>query len=64
MGLRLVEGVSKERLFDRYGVDLLELYGDVLAGLQTEGLLDWNDTHMFLTDKGLRYANRVMAELI
>jgi len=64
MGLRLVEGVSRKMISDRYGLDVIEFYGKVVGKLKKEELLNWNKTHLFLTDKGLRYANRVMAELV
>ena len=64
MGLRLIQGVSINELFQRYGIDLIKYYGEILGKLKEAGLLDWNETHMFLTQKGLRYANMVMAELV
>lgn len=64
IGLRLIEGVSINNLLQRYGIDIIEFYGKTLQKLKRDGLLDWNETHLFLTDYGLRYANRVMAELV
>ncbi len=55
MGLRLVEGVSVEEIFDRYGVDVIAYYGKVLGDLKLQGLVRWSSTHLFLTKRGLVY---------
>jgi len=64
MGLRMVGGVSTKRLFERYGVDLREYYGQLLTRLQDDGLIEWHEDHLLLTEYGLRFANQVMADLV
>lgn len=64
MGLRLLEGVSKQRLQNRFSVDLSIHYGERLAALEKKGLVDWNNSRLSLTPEGLKYANQVMAELV
>ena len=64
MGLRLIEGVDKGRLYDRYQLKLDDQYGSVLAELLDKKLLEEADAYVRLTDQGRRFANQVMAELV
>lgn len=64
MGLRLVEGISAERLKDRYGMSLEEVYGETLEFLITKGLVNYNGNRLVLTAVGSRIANLVMSELV
>lgn len=67
MGLRLIEdGIERAAFADRYGVDLLTVYGEPLARLAAAGLLAWdeNATRLRLTPRGWLLSNRVFRELI
>jgi len=64
IGLRLVEGVSEHRLFERYGISLAEVYGTRLQKLAQDGFLDHAQGCLRLTPRGLQVANAVMAELV
>ena len=64
MGLRMNSGVSPASLEKRYGIGVEEYYGDVLKSLQENGFLYCHADYLCLTDKGRRFANLVMAELV
>ncbi len=64
MGLRLTRGLNLASLQERFGINLQEYYGDRIERLQTEGLLILTGDRLFLSERGLMLANRVMAELI
>jgi oxygen-independent coproporphyrinogen III oxidase len=64
MGLRMVKGVSSERLLSRYGIDLQLYYGETLQKLLESSLLEFHKPYLCLTAKGRALANRVMAELV
>ena len=64
MGLRLTDGVSRERLFNRYGLDIEKYYGKTLYKLVSVGLVELSTTHMKITAKGRPLSNLVMAELV
>jgi oxygen-independent coproporphyrinogen-3 oxidase len=64
MGLRLIDGVSSERLLRRYGLTPEQVYGDTLITLRERTLIDPNPGRLRLTRKGRRLANVVMAELV
>lgn len=60
MGLRLARGVSLSRVLSRYGVDVLERYGEALAPAMDAGLLELDGDTMRLTGRGMLLANEVM----
>jgi oxygen-independent coproporphyrinogen III oxidase len=64
IGLRLLAGVSRRRLQDRYCIDPIEYYGTTLAHLVSLDLLTVSGEMIRLTDTGRIYANRIMAELV
>lgn len=64
MGLRLVQGVSRTRLQECFGLDIETFYGPVLERLRKAGLVEWAGEYLRLTPAGLRLANTVMAELV
>ncbi len=64
MGLRLIKGIDKRRLSDRYHLTLDDQYGSELTDLVRKGLLEETEDYLRLTVQGRRYANQVMAELV
>ena len=64
MGLRLLRGVDKKRLFKRFGLRLDSQYGSILTELAGKGLLEENRDFLRLSARGRRFANQVMAELV
>ena len=64
MGLRMVEGVSSERLLSRYGIDLQLYYKETLEKLLELSLLEFHKPYLRLTAKGRALANQVMADLV
>jgi len=64
MGLRMLAGVSVNRLRQRFGLDLAAYYGSTLDRLIDQGLLILQGDQLRLSPQGLPLANRVMAELV
>lgn len=64
MGLRMIGGVSVNRLRQRFGLDLTAYYGSTLDRLIGQGLLILQGDQLRLSPQGLPLANRVMAELV
>ena len=64
IGLRMNQGVSKESLQRRYGMELNDCYGNILIRLVDQGLLEMTASHLRLTARGRIFANQVMAELV
>ena len=64
MGLRLIKGIDKRRLSDRYHLTLDDQYGSEVTDLVRKGFLEETEDYLRLTVQGRRYANQVMAELV
>ncbi len=64
IGLRLVRGVNRGELVEKWGIDPVKYYGDTLYSLQGQGLLRMDNEVIQLTGTGRRVANAVMAELV
>ncbi len=60
MGLRLTRGVSLSAVGTRYGVDVLDRYGQALQPSVDAGLLAVEGDTMRLTPRGMLLANEVM----
>lgn len=64
MGLRMTRGVSITGLESRFGLHAVDYYGGTLKQLQNADLLAIEGDFLKLTKRGLKLANRVMAELV
>ena len=64
MGLRLNEGICESQLQKRYGLNLREIYGEALDTLVDRELILYDGVRLVLTERGRRFANHVMAELV
>jgi len=64
MGLRMTAGVSLARLQERFGTTPEKYFGEDLASLIRDGLLEEHQGRLRLTQRGLPLANRVMACLV
>ncbi|MDO4299081.1 MAG: radical SAM family heme chaperone HemW [Lachnospiraceae bacterium] len=64
LGLRMTEGVSEKRFHEIFGDEIDAIYGDTLNKWQREGLLQRENGNIFLTARGINYANLVMAEFL
>jgi len=64
LGLRLLEGVSREELRERFGYDLKQYYGKTLDYLVAQELLSWQGDRLHLTRRGCLLANQVQSYLV
>jgi len=64
MGLRMLSGVSLAALRQRYGLEPLSYYGETLATLRRQGLIELNERTLKLTPQALPLANQVLAALV
>ena len=63
-GLRLVEGIDLAGVEARYGVDVLDRFGDALEPFRAAGLLVSGDGRLGLTRSGMLLANEVMGVFV
>jgi len=63
LGLRMMQGVSKEKFRTCFGVEPEQVYGEVIEKHIRNGLLVMGDT-IYLTEKGIDVSNYVMSDFL
>lgn len=64
MGLRMIEGISKEEFKKRFGLDVYEIYSkEIKKNIENGLLLDFDD-RLRLSEKGIEFSNLVMSDFI
>lgn len=64
MGLRLIDGISKEEFKVRFGRDVNSIYKEIIAKNIKAGLLEEDNKKLRLTSKGIELSNIVMSDFI
>ena len=64
LALRTVEGLSARAFAQRFQVPLQKVYGEVMAKLARQGLLQVDGNGCRLTQQGFKYGNAAFAEFI
>lgn len=64
LGLRMTEGVSEAAFRQEFGVEMREIYGEVLKKYTDMELLEEKDGRIFLTRKGIHVSNSVMSDFL
>ena len=64
LGLRMMQGVSKKRFFDEFGIKMDEIYGDVLEKWEKTEHLKVMDDNVFLTDSGIDISNAIFTDFL
>lgn len=64
LGLRLLQGVSLQEFYQRFGVPLTEVFAQQIRQLTNSGLVELVSGHLKLTGKGLPLANQVFAQFV
>ncbi|MGL4696646.1 radical SAM family heme chaperone HemW [Enterococcus larvae] len=64
LGLRKLDGVSKEKFLEKFQTTIDQVYGPVLEKLKIEGLLLESEKYFSLTEKGLYIGNEVFESFL
>lgn len=64
LGLRRMQGISREEFMRRFGISIDEVYGKVIASYVEQGYLVWQQEFLRLTDKGIDVSNYIMADFL
>ena len=64
LGLRTMEGVHEDVFFKAHGITLENAFGEKLKKPLREGLIQWQEGRVFLTEQGMSLQNRVLVELL
>lgn len=64
LGLRMTEGITRERFSQVFGIPIDGVYLDVLEKLKKEALIDMREGKIALTEKGADISNYVLARFL
>lgn len=64
LGLRMMEGISRDRFRELFDIALESVYGDVLQRLQQQGLLRLHANRVMLTEEGIAVSNYAFSEFL
>lgn len=64
LGLRMTDGVSRERFAQNFGIEIEAVYQEVMQSLKEEGLLAKRAGQIFLTKRGQEVSNYVLAQFL
>ncbi len=64
LGMRMMEGVSREKFREKFGMTLEGIYGTVLQKLQRQGLIEQCEGMVRLTREGIAVSNYVFSEFL
>ncbi len=64
LGLRLTQGVSYKRFFERFGVEMTDIYGEVISEFTKNGLLAKTEKGIALTQRGIDLSNQVFTAFL
>lgn len=64
LGLRMTEGIERERFQEEFGISVEEVYGEAVRRLEGLGLLQADRGRIYLTRKGISLSNQVFVEFL
>lgn len=64
LGLRMTEGIQISEFYEKFGVTVNEVYGEVIKKYSDMKMLEINGENMKLTDKGVDVSNIIFADFI
>ena len=65
LGLRMMAGVSEQEFYQRFGISMMEVYGDIIKKYQNMDLLCCRDTgRVALTEKGIDVSNSILSDFL
>lgn len=65
LGLRMMAGVSEKEFFRKFGISMMDVYGDVIKKYQTMDLISRKDNgRVALTEKGIDVSNSILSDFL
>lgn len=64
LGLRIIEGIKKNQFKEKFGLNIEDIYGNVIEQSIKEGVIGENGDKIFLTEYGLDVSNYVLARFL
>lgn len=63
-GLRMIKGVSSSEFFERFAKNMFAMYNDVIDKHIKNGLLEYKNSYLRLTNKGIDLSNIVLEDFL
>ncbi|MGL4361917.1 MAG: radical SAM family heme chaperone HemW [Cellulosilyticaceae bacterium] len=64
LGLRMIEGISIKEFYNRFNVDLFEIYGDTLNGWIKQKKMVNHNGSIYLTEEGIDVSNQIFMSFL
>ena len=64
LGLRMIDGITRDRFMETFGIQIEAVYQDVLLRLQEEELLEKRAGRIYLTEKGQDVSNYALSQFL
>lgn len=64
LGLRMDHGVSRTKFHKQFGVEMDQIYKEVLDSLYKKKLIDWDEDRVWLLEQGVDVSNYVLARFL
>ena len=64
LGLRMLQGVSMQKFYEQYGIEMKEMYGETIERMKGLSLLEETGDYIRLTEEGISLSNYVMSEFV
>ena len=63
-GLRVCKGIDKKAFFDKFEIDVKEVYGNIIKKYIATGHLEEDEDYIRLTDKGIDVSNYILCDFV
>ncbi len=64
MGMRMTKGVSKAEFYDRFGLTISDIFGEVIDKYKKMGMVCETEERVFLTSEGTDVSNVIFSEFL
>ena len=64
LGLRMMEGVSEEKFYRKYGKRLTDVYGEIIRKYAKMGLMEADKQGIRLTESGISVSNVILSDFL
>ena len=64
LGLRMMEGVSGEKFYQKYGKHLADIYGETIRKYVKMGLMEADKQGIRLTESGISVSNAILSDFL
>lgn len=64
LGLRLNKGINKKQFCKKFGIDFMEIYGNIINSYIKSGHIKENKENIFLTQDGISISNTILCNFV